>query len=192
MNFENPDVLLDFWTRLARAADSIESPHVVRIKALGDTLMYASGVAALIEDRSSNNSSHKKTTQLEEDPEYHHLLALVRVMVKVYAAVTYVAAGGKTISGVAGLHSGPVACGVLGDDRLTFDLFGDTANTAARVKANAPREGVWATASFAARTREIQDGFEQMERKLVWDDANPVPVHMKGKGITPIVQLKRF
>ena len=29
-----------------------------------------------------------------------------------------------------GIHTGPVICGVVGEDKFTFDIWGDTVNTA--------------------------------------------------------------
>ncbi len=33
-----------------------------------------------------------------------------------------------------GIHSGPVICGVVGEDKFTFDIWGDTVNIAARLE----------------------------------------------------------
>ena len=36
----------------------------------------------------------------------------------------------------AGIHTGPVICGVVGDDKFTFDIWGDSVNTAALMEQN--------------------------------------------------------
>ena len=35
-----------------------------------------------------------------------------------------------------GIHSGPVICGVVGEDKFTFDIWGDTVNTASLMEQN--------------------------------------------------------
>ncbi len=35
-----------------------------------------------------------------------------------------------------GIHTGPVICGVVGDDKFTFDMWGDTVNTASLMEQN--------------------------------------------------------
>ena len=35
-----------------------------------------------------------------------------------------------------GIHTGPIICGVVGDDKFTFDIWGDTVNTAALMEQN--------------------------------------------------------
>ena len=41
----------------------------------------------------------------------------------------------------AGIHTGPVAGGIIGDSRLLYDIFGDTVNTASRVMTTSPAGG---------------------------------------------------
>jgi class 3 adenylate cyclase len=42
----------------------------------------------------------------------------------------------------AGIHSGPVVGGVIGETRMAYDYWGDTVNIAARLDANAPVNGI--------------------------------------------------
>ena len=35
-----------------------------------------------------------------------------------------------------GIHTGPIICGVVGDDKFTFDVWGDSVNTAALMEQN--------------------------------------------------------
>src|SRR4029079_17924262 len=42
----------------------------------------------------------------------------------------------------AGVHSGPVTAGIIGTRRLTYDVWGDTVNMAARIEAESRPGGV--------------------------------------------------
>jgi adenylate cyclase len=62
-----------------------------------------------------------------------------------------------------GLASGPVVGGVIGQRRLLFDLWGDTANTAARMQSS----GVPGRIQVAPSTREILRGTFAFEERTV-------------------------
>ncbi len=56
-----------------------------------------------------------------------------------------------------GIHSGPLVAGVVGTRKFTYDVWGDTVNTAARMESN----GAPAKINISARTHElIKDYFE--------------------------------
>ena len=70
---------------------------------------------------------------------------------------------------VAGVNSGPVVCGFVGENRPRFTLVGDTMNTASRLATAAPPGKV--TVSAAVRTRTVGH-FDAVERVA----------YLKGKG----------
>jgi class 3 adenylate cyclase len=70
---------------------------------------------------------------------------------------------------VAGVNSGPVVCGFVGENRPRFTLVGDTMNTASRLATAAPPGKV--TVSAAVRARTVGN-FDAVERVA----------HLKGKG----------
>ncbi|MEE4117970.1 MAG: adenylate/guanylate cyclase domain-containing protein [Paracoccaceae bacterium] len=77
-----------------------------------------------------------------------------------------------------GLNSGPLSSGVVGRDRLSYDIWGDTVNTAARV-----------VKACAVDAILMSDG----TRRLLADSSGISPlgqVEAKGKGAVPVYALE--
>jgi len=70
----------------------------------------------------------------------------------------------------AGIHSGPVVGGVIGETRMAYDYWGDTVNIAARLDANAPVNGIAISEITWLRARD-RTGF-----------GAPVVINLKGVG----------
>lgn len=70
----------------------------------------------------------------------------------------------------AGIHSGPVVGGVIGETRMAYDYWGDTVNIAARLDATAPVNGIAVSEITWLRARD-RDGF-----------GTPVTIALKGVG----------
>ena len=49
-----------------------------------------------------------------------------------------------------GLHSGPLAAGIIGRNKFAYDLWGDTVNTASRMESSAPLDAIHLSAATAA------------------------------------------
>ena len=80
-----------------------------------------------------------------------------------------------------GIHTGPVVAGIIGRKKFTYDLWGDTVNTASRLESTALPN----TINVATST------FKQVERFFVGIDRGWVPVRGKGPmAMTRIVRLR--
>ncbi len=76
-----------------------------------------------------------------------------------------------------GIHIGPVMAGIVGDRRFSFDLWGDTVNTAARVEHHGAAGCVNLSAAAWSRVHDI------------YPDHSSSEVVVKGKGSIEIIQL---
>jgi len=114
-----------------------------KIKTVGDAYMAAAGAP-------------------EARPD-HAEAAVAFARAALEAVESWRAANGIELEARVGIASGDVVGGVIGQRRITFDLWGDTVNTAARMESS----GVPGRIHLAASTRSLLgDSFEFEERQL--------------------------
>jgi adenylate cyclase len=80
------------------------------------------------------------------------------------------AEGGRTFSMRIGIDCGPVVAGVIGIKKFSYDLWGDTVNTASRMESHAPVGCIQVTAAT----------YERLRDKYLFEAREPIRV--KGKG----------
>lgn len=148
----------------------------VKVKTIGDIVLFAAGLQRgkrIVTSESSSHalnhagssggsSSRKNSIRRHAAPDYVRSdLELLSVLgVAISQAVTESFA----YPVIAGIHVGPVVGGVLGQDRLVYDVFGDCVNTASRVMSttklkndtsmvgdsSSSHHGVWVSAEAAS------------------------------------------
>jgi guanylate cyclase len=141
------EILNDVFSHFDELADRY---GLEKIKTIGDCYMVASGIPA---------------------PRVDHAQALVDMALDIQALVARKAfAGGQHLVFRIGIHSGPLAAGVIGRRKFIYDLWGDAVNTASRMESH----GVPGAIQITRGTYElIKDEF----------DCRPMPpIMVKGKG----------
>jgi adenylate cyclase len=110
-----PARTVEFLNRLMTEFDALAVRHgVEKIKTIGDAYMVASGVP---------------------QPTPDHAERLARMARDMLAAIERAATEtGRPLAMRIGIASGPVMAGVIGAKRLTYDVWGDTVNLAARLE----------------------------------------------------------
>lgn len=78
----------------------------------------------------------------------------------------------------AGIHSGPVVGGVIGETRMAYDYWGDTVNIAARLDGTAPVNGIAVSEITYLRARD-REGF-----------GAPVTIALKGVGDVAVYHMQ--
>jgi class 3 adenylate cyclase len=128
----DPGQVVDFLDRLFSRFDNLAAEcGVEKIKTIGDAYMAVAGAP---EGRPDHASA---------------AMELARGMLVAVADAR--AESGVPLDLRVGLASGPVVGGVIGEQRILFDLWGDTVNTAARMQSS----GVAGRIHVTASTREL-------------------------------------
>ena len=121
-----------------------------KIKTIGDAYMAAGGLTKQLDDHAA------------------------RVIDLGLAMIDVAAHEGDRLAGLqlrVGVHSGPVIGGVIGHDKVAFDIWGETVNIASRLEAH----GIPGRLQVSARTwRSVQHAFEAESRG---------PIRVRGYGL---------
>ncbi|MGE5511893.1 MAG: adenylate/guanylate cyclase domain-containing protein [Bacteroidota bacterium] len=143
---------VEFLNKLMTEFDQLAQRHrVEKIKTIGDAYMVACGVP-------------------KPDPD--HALRLTRMGLDMLAAMEVASAeAGMPLSIRIGMASGPVMAGVIGAKRLTYDVWGDTVNLAARLE----NRGEPGRIHISDHTRTLLEGTYVLERRG--------PLDLKGFGV---------
>eukprot|EP00760_Papus_ankaliazontas_P013411 PhM_4_TR15711/c0_g1_i1/m.28701 len=142
LSVEDAEVLSEQFERLERVISAIElaaARHsVLKIKTVGKTVMLACGM-----DVSSENAKNRNNKVLDIG---ESTTRMCRALLSIQKKMTNDTNKFKSVSdddnkvitlSAAGIHAGGCFGAVLGTTGITFDLFGDTVNTASRVMSSA-------------------------------------------------------
>ena len=129
-----------------------------KIKTIGDAYMVAAGLPL---------------------PRADHCQAAAAFGVDLLTAVReFRAWNGEPVCVRVGIHSGPVVAGVIGRRKFSYDLWGDTVNTASRMESH----GLGSAIQVTAVVKEKLAGLYEFEERP--------PMYVKGKGMMTTYLLR--
>ncbi len=119
-------LLNDIFTRFDELAAEL---GLEKIKTIGDAYMVVAGVPV---------------------PRADHARAAATLALRINDAVRSInSARGLDLHLRTGLHSGPLAAGIIGRHKFSYDLWGDTVNTASRMESSAPLDTIHLSSATA-------------------------------------------
>jgi class 3 adenylate cyclase len=151
----SPQQVVEVLDELFSAFDQLTRGHgLEKIKTIGDAYMVAGGLP---------------------EPRPDHAQAMPDLALAMQAELArHSDPSGQPLQARIGIDTGPVVAGVIGSDKFSYDLWGDTVNTASRMEST----GVAGCIQVTERTwRRLRDGY-RFERRGV------VPVKGKGEMVT--------
>ncbi|OIQ36439.1 MAG: hypothetical protein BM555_02720 [Crocinitomix sp. MedPE-SWsnd] len=159
----NPDILiqkLDYY--FSKFDEIIKKYKLEKIKTIGDAYMAVGGVT-------------------EKEPSVAMRTALAAIEIQNFMMTEQETA--KALSRDfweirIGIHSGPLVAGVIGKEKFSFDVWGDTVNVAARCEQNAENS-----------TINVSDDFYQ-QIKAYFDCEERGPIAVKNRGEVDMYFLK--
>jgi class 3 adenylate cyclase len=145
---ENLNDLFSVFDQLARERG------LEKIKTIGDAYMVVGGLP---------------------DPRPDHAEAVAEMALAIRAEVAgHVDPGGQPLAVRIGIDTGPVVAGVIGTSRFSYDLWGDTVNTASRMESH----GVPGCIQVTART------YQRLRDSCRFERRGPISVKGKGEIVT--------
>lgn len=152
----SPAEVVKLLNELFSAFDEMALRHgLEKIKTIGDAYMVVGGLPIQRSD---------------------HASAVGRMALEMHASVARLRGGQLKLR--IGMHSGPVVAGVIGSAKFSYDLWGDTVNTASRMESHGLPGLIHVTESCR---RELGDGWEVESRGTI---------EVKGKGPMQTFWLK--
>eukprot|EP00164_Ancoracysta_twista_P002609 GFYU01003470.1.p1 GENE.GFYU01003470.1~~GFYU01003470.1.p1 ORF type:complete len:528 (-),score=74.17 GFYU01003470.1:46-1629(-) len=128
---------------------------VMKIKTIGDGYMAAVGLSAKTETGNHADIAVEFAKQIHQVVNHFNTVAGTNFEVR------------------AGVNSGPVVAGIVGRDKFSYDVWGDTVNTASRMESSTTTGCV----QISAATYDLLD--EDMQEDFA---ANKATKNIKGKG----------
>lgn len=146
-----PSVLVRLLDQIFSAFDELACRHgLEKIKTIGDAYMAAAGLPF---------------------PRADHAEAAARMALDMHDVIGEISRSGRwNLNMRIGLCTGPVIAGIIGQNKFTYDLWGDTVNTASRMESH----------GIPGRTQVPQGTYDLIAHHFRFEERGTIEV--KGKG----------
>jgi class 3 adenylate cyclase len=147
-----PTELIVLLNEIFSAFDQLAKHHgLEKIKTVGDTYMVVGGLPI---------------------PRQDHAEATAEMALDIQSMVTqFKVAGDRPLSMRVGINTGPVVAGVIGKQKFSYDLWGDTVNTASRMESH----------GLSGRIQVTEAMYERLKDKYLFEERGIIEVKNKGK-----------
>lgn len=154
-----PEVIVEMLNRIFTRFDLISKRHgAEKVKTIGDAYMLAAGIPEASDD--------------------HCQRVADCALDMMDAAAEFRGPDGKPIRIRIGIHTGPAIAGVIGTHKFSYDLWGDTVNTASRMESHGD----------AGRIQVTREIYDILKDRFIFEARNAIEV--KGKGTMTTYWLK--
>src|SRR5215216_902045 len=150
-----PEAVVRILDELFSGFDQLAQRHgLEKIKTIGDAYMVVGGLP---------------------DPRPDHAQAVAEMALAMREEVTrHAGPGGRPLQVRIGIDTGPVVAGVIGRSKFSYDLWGDTVNTASRMESH----GLVGFIQVTPRT------YERLRDRYGFERRGSIPVKGKGEIVT--------
>lgn len=137
---------------------------LTKIKTIGDSYMAVAGVPEALDGHASK-AAHAAVDLLTE-------LNSLEISMPAELGDTSWVNDIERIDVRIGMHSGPVVAGIIGSERLQYDVWGDTVNVASRMESTGQPGFI-----------QVSDVFASLLDPSAWSLIPREPIEIKGKGL---------
>ena len=158
----SPAELVELLNEIFSAFDELADRYgLEKIKTIGDAYMVVGGLPK---------------------PSDNHAESIAEMAIDILAAIAQIRTkAGQPLSIRIGIHTGPVEAGVIGTKKFTYDLWGDTVNTASRMESQGVPGGIQVTVAT----------YERLRHKYVFEERGVISVKGKGDMMTYLLVARK-
>ncbi|MCP2728745.1 adenylate/guanylate cyclase domain-containing protein [Limnofasciculus baicalensis] len=148
----SPTQLVELLNQIFSAFDELSQGYgLEKIKTIGDAYMVVGGLPK---------------------PRRDHAEAIAQMALDMQKIISHFnTQNNQALSIRIGINTGPVVAGVIGIKKFSYDLWGDTVNTASRMESQGK----------ANRIQVTEETYQRLKDKFVLEDRGEIPVKGKGK-----------